>query len=288
MAIFEDVANDTGMNSLRMARSNTRRLRSGSYGSRYGASRPASRPSLQPQEINQATRRFQSGALGNQYGANQQSYVSPIIEEEQTYNAEDIQNVGEPLTEYQDVPLDKNAIPDFAWGLLAPNVRDALQASGTRITVGHYGQAPGYYFYNNNINLVPGMSPSDIRHELLHAVLTQRPDLVPKTPWWSRASHNPIIQGASGLIGPKGLAGELSPYSGLKYSLLGTNAFITRLQESAAISVGGAHAYPGLRPAFDPSAVDNVFGRITNRNYRLGPIIKPNRHTNYGVGSPIY
>ena len=252
MALARDVAINTGMNSLRMQR---RRFRTGSYGARYGASEPVPRPSLQPQEVTQATRRFQTGSLGDQYGAST-SLVSPLVETEPI-------EIPEPPTDlYPPAPtqpstlgnplfgfgVDEEQYKQNVWDLLSPTARDALRQSGTNIQITQYRTKPGYNFYSNTLFLPPGMNIEGVQHELTHALLTQSPELAQNLPTAARLAHTPYVQGAGGLAN----------------ELLGINVFndiATRIQESAAISLGGANAYPKLTPSFSANQTQSWWNR---------------------------
>ncbi len=106
-----------------------------------------------------------------------------------------------------------------------------------------------------NIPVQASMTANAIRHELLHAGLNLTPNLLPRA--------NPLTKLAST---------PTYDYSArLAQSLLGNNAWtnrVVRQNESAAITMGGAAAYPGLTPSNVPYDFREFFNiNVPSWNY---------------------
>jgi hypothetical protein len=141
----------------------------------------------------------------------------------------------------------KNAILD----MLTPEAKKQMLAAGLKIKAetasGAIEEQGGRIYYaplEKRLN-IPSNIPADwIRHELTHAGLALAPGLFPDVD-----------------IQRKFASGRL----GILKDIINRNVFQREagnrqmLVETAAITMGGASAYPGYQPAFRPQQFANVF-----------------------------
>jgi len=126
--------------------------------------------------------------------------------------------------------------------LLSPEAQKRLQDAGVSINITERGSQPEYRAFGKQLNIPLGASANFARHELFHAGLTEAPGMFSGVGLGVRLAQSRVGQ----LIWQEGGLG------------LGT-AKGQEMVESAAITMGGAEAYPGYTPSFEPDQFSNFF-----------------------------
>jgi len=185
----------------------------------------------------------------------------PIASEEKevttrriTYNVQAIQSQrgqtirrgGDPQKDWMRWRQSENAILN----LLDPDAKRQILAAGLTINAedasGSIENPGGRIYYNpiqKRLNLPSNMPEDWIRHELTHAGLALTPHLFPEV-----GAERRFASGRSGSL----------------INMVNENVFRNEtdrhmLVETAAITMGGAFAYPGYQPAYRPEQFSNFF-----------------------------
>ena len=132
-----------------------------------------------------------------------------------------------------------------ALDLLTPSAQVAFALGRTQVEVPQFGAQPQYSALTNTLSLPVGTPANAVRHELMHTLLSRASSLFPNVPREYKQAHSLEQQLRGGIQSAFGRP-ELQTEQ-------------RRLQETAAITFGGAEAYPGYQPAFNPWQFQNVF-----------------------------
>jgi len=126
--------------------------------------------------------------------------------------------------------------------LLNPEVRQQLIDKGLGVKIVGPTEQAQYNPFTKEMSIRSGMQADAIRHEQLHAGLALAPELFPNVGAKAKFASSPLGT-ALGAMNTR-----LFPKAGQQF-----------WAETAAISMGGAEAYPGYTPAYDPNQFSNIF-----------------------------
>ena len=145
---------------------------------------------------------------------------------------------GDPQKDWMRWRQPKTAILE----LLTPVAREQMVSAGLNINIVSPTSQAQYSPLSKTIDVRSGMGANEIRHEQFHAGLALTPGLFPNVGFRRKFASSPLgtVLGAMNT--------RLMSRAGQQY-----------WAETGAISLGGAAAYPGYKPAFDPQQFSNVF-----------------------------
>ena len=111
-----------------------------------------------------------------------------------------------------------------------------------KININPWDTQPQYNPFSKTVDIPGNLGANEIRHELVHAGLALTPDLFSAVGSARRFASTP-----------------LGTLMGATNSLMLGRERQRMLAETAAITMGGAAAYPGFQPAFRPQQFADVF-----------------------------
>ena len=149
------------------------------------------------------------------------------------------------------------AVTNFMEELVTPEVLRGLGGS-LPVDIGAPGSKPTANPITQRLSIPTGTTPKDMKHELWHYTLQNLSQM---------AKRGVMPQSLKDLPGKYKLAARVGPqFVGEILSNFGAPAlknYLIDINESGAITFGGASAYPNLTPAFNESAFSDVF-RMNN------------------------
>ena len=148
----------------------------------------------------------------------------------------------------------ETAVTEFMEDLLVPEVLRGLGGS-LSVNIGGPGTKPSADPINKQINIPIGTTPNDMRHELWHFTLQNLSQLAKRGVMPQSIKNLSPQYKIAARVGPQFIGEILSQFTGLH----GLKNYLIDVNESGAISFGGAGAYPNLMPAFDPQDFGDIF-----------------------------
>ena len=137
--------------------------------------------------------------------------------------------------------------------LMNPEVLQGL--GGLPITITPPGSKPQSDPISDKINIPINTTPGDIRHELWHFTLSNLSDLAKQGVMPESLKNLSPKYKLAARVGPQFVGEALAQFA----NLYGLKNYLIDINESGAITFGGAGAYPNLMPAFNPQDFGDIF-----------------------------